>query len=148
MRQFDDNLTLAENIKKSILTRGSILYSEVEFLIRQELREPSTYNALIEAVALGNTKLNDIYQKTQIEKTKLSAYLKNLIDLGILCREFSVENGIKEHANVQRGLYQVIDKFFRFWYAFVASCVYEIFSDNRIEIWSKNGYTISRINGE
>lgn len=73
-------------------------------LIRQELREPATYNALIEAVALGNTKLNDIYQKTQIEKTKLSAYLKNLIDLGILCREFSVEDGIKKTCKCTAGL--------------------------------------------
>jgi AAA+ ATPase superfamily predicted ATPase len=40
----------------------------VEFLMRQELRETAIYIAIIEAVALGNTKLNDIHQKTQIEK--------------------------------------------------------------------------------
>ena len=136
LRQFDDTLRLDENIQRSILTRGSILYSEVEFLIRQELREPGTYNALIEAVALGNTKLNDIYQKTQIEKTKLSAYLKNLIDLGILCREFSVEDGIKEHANVQRGLYQVTDKFFRFWYAFVFPNLSELEAGDSEGVWN------------
>lgn len=105
-------------------------------LIWQELREPATYNALIEAVALGNTKLNDIYQKTKIEKTKLSAYLKNLIDLGILCREFSVEDGIKEHANVQRVLYQVTDKFFRFWYTFVFLNLLELESGDSEGIWN------------
>lgn len=64
-------------------------------------------------------QLNDIYQKTQIEKTKLSAYLKNLIDLGIILRESSMDDKIKEQANVQRGLYRVNDNFFKFWYAFV-----------------------------
>ena len=75
--------------------------------MRQELRETSVYNAVIEAVALGNTQLNDIYQKTQIDKSKLSVYLKNLLELGILCREFSVDANIKEQANKQRGLYKV-----------------------------------------
>lgn len=119
LKQFDDRLTLGKNVRKYILSRGSILYSEVEFLMRQELRETSVYNAIIAAVALGNTKLNDIYQKTQIEKTKLSSYLNNLMELGILEREFSMTEGIKEQANVQRGIYRVADNYFRFWYAFV-----------------------------
>ncbi len=119
LKQFDDNVSLEENIRKKILTKGSILYSEVEFLLRQELRETSIYNIVIEAVALGNTKLNDIYGKTQLEKTKLSVYLKNLMDLGIVNREFSMSDGVKEQANVQRGLYRITDNYFRFWYAFV-----------------------------
>ena len=82
LKQFDSSISIAENIKNNILTKGSVLYSEVEFLMRQELRETSIYNAIIEAIALGNTKLNDIYQKTQIDKSKLSVYLKNLLDLG------------------------------------------------------------------
>lgn len=126
LKQFDDHISLGENIKKNILNRGSILYSEVEFLLRQELRETSIYNVIIEAVALGNTKLNDIYQKTQIEKTKISAYLKNLIDLRIICREFSIDEGVKELANVQRGLYRVTDNYFRFWYAFVFPNISEL----------------------
>lgn len=118
LKQFDDKVSLAENIKENILHRGSILYSEVEFLIHQELREPMVYNSIIEAVALGNTKLNGIYQKTQIEKTKLSAYLKNLIELNIIYREISVSVREKERTNVQRGLYRLKDDFFRFWYSY------------------------------
>lgn len=118
LKQFTDKVSVAENITRNILNRGSVLYSEVEFLMRQELRETSVYNAIIEAVALGNTKLNDIYQKTQIEKSKLSVYLKNLLELGILCREFPVDANVKEQANAQRGLYKVTDNFFKFWYAF------------------------------
>ncbi|MBQ4563227.1 MAG: ATP-binding protein [Lachnospiraceae bacterium] len=135
LKQFDDRLSIAENIQKNILTRGSILYSEVEFLMRQELRETSVYNAIIEAIALGNTKLNGIYQKTQIERSKLSAYLRNLMDLGIICREFSVDDGVKEQANVQRGIYQVTDNFFRFWYAFVFPNGSELESGDHAGVW-------------
>lgn len=68
LKQFSDKYSLGENIVRSILSRGSVLYSEVEFLMRQELRETSVYNAVIEAVALGNTQLNDIYQKLRLIK--------------------------------------------------------------------------------
>lgn len=91
LNQFDGNRTLEENIKKSILSKGCALYSEVEFLLRQELRETPVYNSIIEAVALGNTKLNEISMKSLIDDTsKTSVYLKNLIELGIIEREFSI----------------------------------------------------------
>ena len=121
LSQFNPALSLRENIIKNVLTKGCVLYSEVEFLIRQELREPALYNTVIEAIALGNTQLNDIYTKTQIEKSKISVYLKNLIDLQILEREFSVLSSSKEQAVSTRGLYRITDNFFRFWFNFVSS---------------------------
>ena len=120
LRQFDRALSLDDNIKKNILTKGCALYSEVEFLLRQELRETQLYNSIIEAVALGSTKLNDISTKSLVDDTsKTSVYLKNLIELEIIQREFSVDDGTKERANTNRGLYRLTDNFFRFWYAFV-----------------------------
>ena len=120
LRQFDPNLSLGENIKKNILTKGCALYSEVDFMLRQELRETPIYNSLIEAVALGSTRLNDISQKSLVDDTsKTSIYLRNLIELGIIEREFSVDTGIKERANTNRGTYKLTDNFFRFWYASV-----------------------------
>ena len=119
LRQFRPDLSVADNIRKNILTKGCILYSEVDFLLHQELRETPIYNSIIEAVALGNTKLNDISQKSLVEDTsKTSVYLKNLIELGIVERKFSVDSKIKEKANSNRGTYRLTDNFFRFWYAF------------------------------
>jgi len=119
LRQFRSELSVAENIKKNILTKGCVLYSEVDFLLHQELRETPIYNSIIEAVALGNTKLNDISQKSLVEDTsKTSVYLKNLIELGIVEREFSVDTKVKEKATANRGTYRLTDNFFRFWYAF------------------------------
>lgn len=119
LRQWNPKLSVDENIKRNILTKGCILYSEVEFLLHQELRETPIYNSIIEAVALGNAKLNDISQKSLLEDTaKTSVYLKNLMELGIVEREFSVDSKIKERANTGRGTYRLTDNFFRFWYAF------------------------------
>ena len=86
----------------------------------QKLRETPVYNSVIEVVALGNTTLKSISQKSLMEDTsKTSVYLKNLIELGIVQREFSVNAKVKERANGNRGTYRLTDNFFRFWYAFV-----------------------------
>lgn len=120
LRQFDSNMSLEENIKCNILSKGCALYTEVEFMLRQELRETTLYNSIIEAVALGNTKLNDISNKSLIDNTaKTSVYLRNLIELEIIETEFSVDEKIKKKANSSGGLYRITDNYFRFWYAFV-----------------------------
>ncbi len=119
LSQWNPELSIDENIQKYVLTKGCALYSEVEFLLHQELRETPIYNAVIEAVALGSTRLNEISQKSLIEDTsKTSVYLKHLIELGIVEREFSVDRKLKEKANSNRGTYRLTDHFFRFWYTF------------------------------
>lgn len=81
--------------------------------------------------AWGNTKLNDISMKSLIDDTsKTSVYLKNLIELGIVQREFSVSEGVKEKANTNRGLYKLTDNFFRFWYSFVFTNYSELEAGN------------------
>lgn len=117
--QWKPELSVAENIRKNILRKGCILYSEVDFLLHQELRETPIYNSIIEAVAMGSTKLNEISQKSLVEDSvKTCVYLKNLMELGIVEREFSVDAKIKDRGNASRGLYRLTDNFFRFWYAF------------------------------
>ena len=119
LKQWNPKWSVEENVKKNILSKGCVLYSEVEFLLHQELRETALYNTIIEAIALGSTKLNEISKKSLIDDTsKTSVYLKNLIELGIIEREFSVETSVKEKANANRGIYKLTDNFFRFWYAF------------------------------
>lgn len=120
LKQFNNKLSLEDNIKQNILTNGCVLYSEVEFLLRQELRETQIYNSIIQAIALGNTKLNDISQKSLVNNNaKTSTYLKNLMELGIIKKELSVGSSTKEQANRNRGIYKIADNYFRFWYAFV-----------------------------
>lgn len=131
LKQFSPDLSLAENIKQNILTKGCVLYSEVEFLLRQELRETQIYNSIVQAIALGNTKLNDISQKSLVEDNpKTSVYLKNLMELGIIEKEFSVGSSTKEKANKNRGIYRIADNFFRFWYAFAFTNISALETDD------------------
>jgi len=119
LKQFSPSLSIEENIGQNILSRETVLYNEIEFMLKQELRETATYNTIISAVALGNTRLNDISQKTMIDASKVNVYLKNLIELNIVAKEHSILDTIKNSANVRSGLYRISDDLFRFWYRFV-----------------------------
>ncbi len=119
LKEFDTSRTLKDNIISVTLKKGSILYSEPEFLLRQELREPGRYNSIIMSIALGRTKFSEIQDDTALEKGVLSVYLKNLIELGLVERELPVTSLRGEKPNPQRGIYKLKNNFFRFWYAFV-----------------------------
>lgn len=135
LAQFDSKASLAENIKKRILTKGCALYSETEFLLKEELRETSYYNLLIQTIAMGSTSLNEIVSKTQMESTKVSSYLRNLIELGIVKREFPFTEKTKKTTAHSRGLYKLTDNFFGFWYAFGFSNTNELESGRAEEVY-------------
>ena len=103
-----------------------MLYNEVEFMLKQELRETATYYTIIEAVALGNTKINDIYTKTQIDKSKINVYLKNLMDLNIIEREYPVTDSIKKKVSGKGGLYKIRDNYFKFYFKFIFPSISEL----------------------
>lgn len=135
LQQFDQNLPIEDNIKKYILTKGCSLYTETEFLLKQELRETAYYNLLISAIAMGGTSMQDITTKTGIEASKVSAYLRNLMELGIVGKEISSSHKIKSASANSRGLYHLNDNFFRFWYAFVFPNLGQLESGSREDLY-------------
>jgi AAA+ ATPase superfamily predicted ATPase len=106
---------LLANIGQQVLTRGTFLYDEVRFLLQQELREPRNYFGVLEAIASGRTRLNEIKQTTGLEG--VSAYLDTLQGLRLVERVVPVTED-KPHKS-RRGIYRLRDHFFRFWFRFV-----------------------------
>lgn len=60
---FRPELSVYENIIKLFFNSSGYLYEEPENLLKQELRDVSTYNAIIEAMASGAAKINEIATK-------------------------------------------------------------------------------------
>ncbi|GHT69218.1 ATPase [Spirochaetia bacterium] len=112
--RINDSRNLKDNIVAGILSKASALYEEPRNLLKEELRKPMIYNVIIEAVAKGQTRLNDIATKTNIPRDKCLKYIRSLLDLHILMRETPVG----ENAG-RRSIYKLTDNFFKFWYAFV-----------------------------
>ena len=51
--QMDDKLSISDNIKNTFLNPASSLYEEPENLLKQEVREPALYNAIITAMPMA-----------------------------------------------------------------------------------------------
>lgn len=135
LKQFDAALSLQENIKKNILTKGTVLFGEVEYILHQELREPAAYNTILEAVALGNCRFNEICDKTHIESNNISVYLKSLLELGLIMREFPIMTSSREVLKKNQGEYRIADSFFRFWYAYAYQYMSELARGDINAIW-------------
>ena len=74
-------------VKKEILKKGQPLYEEVEFLLREELREPRNYFVILEALSLGKHKLSEIINETGFDKSTVSRYISILDSLQITKKE-------------------------------------------------------------
>lgn len=113
--QLDDGLSIKENIKKIFLNPSSFLFEEPTNLLKQEVREPAIYNAIITAIATGGTKLSEISSKVGEDTSVCATYIRNLISLGIVKKEtpYGESSGRKT-------IYSIEDNMFRFWYRFVA----------------------------
>lgn len=112
--QIDDRLSIRENIENVFLNQDSPLFEEPLNLLKQEVREPAMYNAIITAIAEGATKLSVIASKVGESTSTCSAYIKNLIELGLIEKE--TPYGEKES---KRSIYHLTDHYFRFWYRFI-----------------------------
>lgn len=58
-------------------------------LMKQETREPATYNSIIRAIAEGASRQVEISNYMQEESKKTAIYLRALLDLGILAKDLS-----------------------------------------------------------
>ncbi|HIQ06131.1 MAG TPA: ATP-binding protein, partial [Anaerolineae bacterium] len=115
--QFDDGMPLLRNIEQRILTPGTFLYDEPRFLLLQELREPHRYFSVLEAIAAGRTRQNEIAQVAGIVPSSISFYLSTLRELGLVER---VVPATEKHPHKsKRGLYRLLDNYFRFWFRFI-----------------------------
>ena len=116
LNKINPDKTVKENIIGLFLTPSGHLFEEPSNLLKQELREPAVYNGIIEAIAEGASRLNEIATKCGIESNKCAKYLKSLISLGIVRKEYPVTE-----ASTKKSIYLLDDMMFRFWYRFVFS---------------------------
>lgn len=114
LMQLDDRLSIEDNIKNTHLNPASSIFEEPNNLLKQEVREPAIYNAVITAIATGASKISEISRKIDEDTSVCATYIKNLISLGIVKKEmpYGEKSGRKT-------IYSIEDNMFRFWYRFV-----------------------------
>ena len=112
--QMNDKLSIEDNIKNTYLNPMSFLYEEPTNLLKQEVREPAIYMAIITAIATGSSRMSEISSKVGEDTNVCANYIKNLISLGIVQKETPYGEKVSRKA-----IYSIQDNMFRFWYRFV-----------------------------
>ena len=115
LQKFNGELTLRENMLNSLLDNSAYLYDEPMNLLKQELREPALYNSIIESIARGASRLNEIATKIRETTDKTANYLRNLQKLRIVRRIVPVN----EKETSRKSLYELNDNLFKFHYRFI-----------------------------
>lgn len=102
-------------VEREFFNRYGYFYREPYFLLSQEFRELKTYQAILSAIAVGNTAPGAIAQFCGMDSRHLYPYLEAMTRLGIIEREVPLL------ASKRQGLYRIRDCIFDFWYNFVFS---------------------------
>lgn len=118
LQTIDPNQQLGTNVQQTILSERGLLYSEPEFLLRTELRQPNTYFSILRALAHGRRTPNEIAGMAGVESGSLSTYLQKLRRLRLVERHIPVT---ESPTASKRGRYRIAAPLFRFWFRFVYS---------------------------
>ena len=119
LNRLDEGKTLRENVTDLFLKPTGYLYEEPLLLLRQEVQEPGIYYSVMEAVAQGAVRANEMAQKTGEEAAKCLKYIHVLNELGMIYKEVP----LGEKQTSRKTIYGISDFMFRFWFRYV--------SDNR-----------------
>jgi len=119
------------------LHSASFVKEELDFMLRYEFEDLSTYKTILEAIAKGKTRVSEIKDYARIQRTDLSPYLAKLINTGFIRRELP----LTEPATSKMGRYYIEDQFVAFWFRFI----YPNLSDIEAGIYTanhiRNGYS-------
>ncbi len=114
---FDTNNDIINDIENNILNKESYLYEEPVFLLEKEIKELVSYFSILKVIAMGNHKIGKISSVLEIPNTKITPYLKTLIDLEIIEKKIPITEKMPEKS--RKGLYFIKDMFINFWFKFV-----------------------------
>ena len=132
---FDQSKGLKENIINNLLDVNSPLFNYGEDAVKKELRETGVYNTILCALASGKNKLNDLYNHTLFSRAKISVYIKNLMELGFVSKEFSVDT--EGRSNTQKGIYDICINYVYFTYKYMFPYKNELFTGNKAKFYDK-----------
>ena len=115
LAMWSDSVGVEENILRNILYRDGLLHEEAELLLRQELPDPRQYFSVLEALARGCTRNNEIVRHTGLEKARVHQHLRTLERLALVERVRPVTAGPRS----LKTSYAILDGYLDFYFTFV-----------------------------
>ena len=113
---FNPRCSVEMNIVENLLNPFAPLFQEPDFLLREELRDVKNYYAILMTIASGIHSQNNISKNTGIDSRSLHYYLKQLLELGYISRQYPLTTSPPGSRYVR---YILDDPLLRFWFRFI-----------------------------
>jgi AAA+ ATPase superfamily predicted ATPase len=84
LAKLDKRKKFWQNVEELLFTPSEGLIDEPNILLKEEFSDPSTYSAIIGAIAGGYGRNSEIANKLGLERTSVSTYLATLVDIGFV----------------------------------------------------------------
>jgi AAA+ ATPase superfamily predicted ATPase len=115
---FTDSIDVLANVRAQILDPYGVLCNEPQLLLMEELRAPQNYFSILRAIAQGHTRLGEIANAAGVgDATTAVRYLDTLREMRVVMRSVPATQSCPEKS--RKGIYQIADHFFRFWFRYV-----------------------------
>jgi hypothetical protein len=102
-------------LKKEVDQEKSFLRDEIDFLLMYEFTNVSTYKMVLEAIANGKTELNEIKNFIGLQRTDITPYIRNMIEVGFIQRKVPITENLRS----RHGRYFILDNFIKFWFRYI-----------------------------
>jgi AAA+ ATPase superfamily predicted ATPase len=117
LEMWNDRRPVLRNIEETVLSPMSIFRHEPILLIQDEIAEPRTYLAILEALGTGAGTPTQISKRTGIALPHVGKYLRTLRDLTMIRRIVSLEAVGQRDTRQTR--YEIADPYLRFHFTFI-----------------------------
>lgn len=117
LEAWNDRQSVATNIRSTVLSPLSLFRSEPSFLIHDEIADPRTFLAVLEAIGGGMKRPVDIARGAGVQLAHIGKYLRTLETLRFVRRVVSIEASNVRESRVSQ--YEIRDPYLRFHFAFV-----------------------------
>jgi AAA+ ATPase superfamily predicted ATPase len=114
LRQYDASVGVRENLLSLFADPASSLVDSAELVLTTDLEDAQAPYRVLQAVALGATKHNEILDRAKITTGRV---IQRLIGLGLLEKRIPAGDHPEKS---RRSIYSVADPYFRFYFRFIA----------------------------
>ncbi len=116
LSMIDTSESLKTNAERLFFRKEGLLYEEPMMLLRQELHEPAIYSSVLDPIAAGANKPQEIADRIGEDRGSVGRYLETLQSMKIF-EEREPYGESRERS--RKGIYWISEPALAFWYRFV-----------------------------
>ena len=120
LEQFSDELSLLDNLRQNLFQDVGLFRNDPDYLIGEQVRDLTNYQAVLAAIAGGARKPADIGLQAKLpHRSGADPYLTQLVEMDYVRRELPVTIPPHKRQTSRASRYILADNYLRFYFRFV-----------------------------